>query len=62
MRVREGCYPEKRRKHIIGMQEEGPWGSRIFKTKPSKVWSTLKTVLREAENQLQDDDVLWFQP
>lgn len=62
MRVREGCYPEKRRKHIICMQDEGPWGNRIFKTKPSKVWSILKTVLREAENQLQDDDVLWFQP
>lgn len=60
--MREGCYPVKRRKHIICMQDEGPWGNRIFKTKPSKVWSILKTVLCEAENQLQDDDVLWFQP
>lgn len=44
------------------MQDEGPGGKKVFETKPRKVQSLLNTVPLEAENQLQGDDVLWFQP
>lgn len=62
VQVGEGCHPDKRKKHIQMHAEWGPRENRAFQTKLRKVWGILKMVSPEAENQLQDDDVLWFQP